>query len=120
VKGLLLLAGVYDFTNESDASTKAYFGADSSKYAERSPLIVTMNNKTPMFLAWAELDPPLQVKQSQILYANLCNKGRCPAKIVLPNHSHMSTVYAVNTDDKQLENAMLAFINTNRFTTAGK
>jgi triacylglycerol lipase len=110
LKGVLLLAGTYDFEGMSDPGTKAYLGEDASKYAERSPLVGVMRNKTPMFLAWAELDPPGIVKQSQILYANLCNKGRCPAKLFLPNHSHISTVYAVNTDDKLLENAMMKFI----------
>jgi triacylglycerol lipase len=110
VKGVLLLAGLYDFTDLRDNSTKAYFGDDASKYAERSSLIGTMHNKTPMFLSWAELDPPVQVKQSELLYANLCNQGKCPARIVLPNHTHISTVFAVNTDDKLLENAMMKFI----------
>jgi triacylglycerol lipase len=112
VKGLLLLAGVYDFTGFTDPSTKAYLGDDPTKYTERSPLIGLMNNKVPMFLAWAELDPPFIVKQSEILYANLCNKNRCPKKIWLPNHSHMSTVLAVNTKDTQLADAMLDFIRS--------
>ena len=72
--------------------------------------MAVVNSKLPLFVEWAELDPPFIVKQSEILYANLCNKNRCPTKIFLPNHSHMSTVYAVNTDDKQLADAMLAFI----------
>ena len=110
VKGVLLLAGVYDFEIFSDPGTIAYLGADTSKYAERSPLIGVVNSKVPLFVEWAEIDPPFIVKQGEILYANLCNKNRCPQKIFLPNHSHMSTVYAVNTDDKQLADAMLAFI----------
>ena len=110
VKGVLLLAGTFDFEGLSDPGTKAYLGEDASKYAERSPLMAVVNSKLPLFVEWAELDPPFIVKQSEILYANLCNKNRCPPKIFLPNHSHMSTVYAVNTDDRQLADAMLAFI----------
>ncbi len=110
MKGVLLLAGVYDFEGFTDPGTKAYLGEDASKYAERSPLMAVVNSKLPLFVEWAELDPPFVVKQGEILYANLCNKNRCPQKIFLPNHSHMSTVYAVNTDDRQLADAMLAFI----------
>ena len=110
LKGVLLLAGVYHFEGATDPGTKAYLGADASKYAERSPLIGIVNSKLPLFVSWAELDPPFIVKQGEILYANLCNKNRCPKKVFLPNHSHMSTVYAVNTDDKQLTDAMLEFI----------
>jgi triacylglycerol lipase len=109
-KGVLLLAGVYDFEGATDPNTKAYLGEDASKYRERSPLMRVVDSKLPLFVAWGELDPPFIAKQSEILYANLCNKNRCPQKIFLPNHSHMSTVYAVNTDDKLLTDAMLAFI----------
>ncbi len=112
VKGVLLLAGVFHFEGAADPGTKAYLGNDPTKYAERSPLMGVVNSKMPLFVAWGELDPPFIVKQSEILYANLCNKNRCPKKMFLPNHSHMSTVYAVNTDDKQLTDAMLAFIKS--------
>ena len=110
IKAALLLAGVFDFEGATDPNTKAYLGEDASKYRERSPLVGVVDSKLPLFVSWAELDPPFIVKQSEILYANLCNKNRCPQKLFLPNHSHMSTVYAVNTDDKQLADAMLFFI----------
>jgi hypothetical protein len=86
---VLLLAGTFDFEGLSDPGTKAYLGEDASKYRERSPLMAVVNSKLPLFVSWAELDPPLIVKQSEILYANLCNKNRCPKKIFLPNHSHV-------------------------------
>jgi triacylglycerol lipase len=73
-----------------------------------------MNGKLPLFVAWAEIDPPSFIKQRQALYANLCNKGRCPARVFLKSHSHMSEVYSVNTDDKTLTDAMLAFMQKNR------
>ena len=110
VKGVLLLAGVYNFEGLTDPGTIAYLGPDTSKYAERSPLMGVVNSKVPLFVEWAELDPPFIAMQSESLYANLCNQNRCPKKVFLPNHSHMSTVYAVNTDDKQLTDAMLEFI----------
>ncbi|HEY8267475.1 MAG TPA: alpha/beta hydrolase [Xanthobacteraceae bacterium] len=111
VKGVLLLAGIYDFTSfPMGKGDQAYVGTDPTKYDERSPLKGIVNSRVPLLVAYAELDPPGQVKQGEILYANLCNKNRCPKKVFLPNHSHMSTVYAVNTDDKQLTDAMLEFI----------
>jgi triacylglycerol lipase len=112
VKAILLLAGgVYDFTLFPTApNIKQFIGEDASKYAERSPLIGMLKVNVPMFISWAELDPPEVIQQSRILNANLCNKGRCPTRVFLPKHSHMSTVYAVNTDDTQLTDAMLAFM----------
>jgi triacylglycerol lipase len=112
VKGYLLLAGTFDygFADPKAANFKGYLGDDAAKWDARSPLMGVVNSKVPLFMAWGEMDPPEIVKQSEILYANLCNKNRCPPKVFLPHHSHMSTVYAVNTDDKQLADAMVAFI----------
>lgn len=115
VKGVMLLAGVYDFTSfPMGKGDEAYVGTDPAKYDERSPLKGIVDSRVPLLVSYAELDPPGQVKQGEILYANLCSKNRCPKKIFLPNHSHMSTVYAVNTDDKQLADAMLEFIKTTK------
>lgn len=111
IKGAMLMAGVYDFTLFANGKGEiAYLGEDKSKYEERSPLTGIMASGVPLLVVHAELDPPGQVQQAGILYANLCNKNLCPKRIVLPAHSHMSTVYAVNTDDKQLDNAMLDFM----------
>ena len=111
IKGAILMAGVYDFTLFPNGKGEiAYLGEDQSKYEERSPLKGIMTSGVPLLVVHAELDPPGQVQQSGILYANLCNKNLCPKRLVLPSHSHMSTVYAVNTDDKQLDNAMLDFM----------
>jgi triacylglycerol lipase len=115
VKGVLLLAGVYDFTFMTPTPPlQAYLGKDASKYEERSPLKGMLKSSVPLFVAWGELDPPEIVKQSEILYANLCSKNRCPKKVWLPHHSHMSTVYAVNTGDTQLADAMLNFVVTTK------
>jgi triacylglycerol lipase len=113
IKGVMMMAGVYDFTlYEAGKPEIAYLGEDRSKYEARSPLRGVVASNLPMMVAHAELDPPAQVQQSGILYANLCNKNRCPKRVILPKHSHMSTVYAVNTDDTQLADAMLEFMKS--------
>jgi len=115
VKGALLLSGIYDFTLTPPGKPEiAYLGSDTAKHEAASTLIKLMNSKLPLFVAWAEIDPPSFIKQGQALYANLCNKGRCPAHVFLKGHSHMSEVYLVNTDDKTLTDAMLAFVQKNR------
>jgi triacylglycerol lipase len=107
----MLMAGTYDFTLfPITKSEVAYLGEDRGKYDERSSLKGIVASNIPLLVVHAELDPPGQVQQAGILYANLCNKGRCPKKLFLPKHSHMSTVYAVNTDDKQLADGMLEFM----------
>lgn len=115
IKGALLLSGIYDFTLTPPGKPEiAYLGSDTAKHEAASTLIKLMNGKLPLFVAWAEIDPPSFIRQGQVLYANLCNKGRCPARVFLKGHSHMSEVYSVNTDDKTLTDAMLAFMQKNR------
>jgi triacylglycerol lipase len=110
-KGVMLLAGTYDFTLfPALPNIKQYLGEDASKYEARSPLTGLLKVDLPLFVSWAELDPPDIERQSRILYANLCNKARCPKRLFLPKHSHMSTLYAINTDDRQLADGMLEFI----------
>jgi triacylglycerol lipase len=35
---------------------------------------------------------------------------RCPRLVALARHSHMSEVYAINTDDTALSGPLLAFV----------
>lgn len=114
VKGALLISGTYDFTSFPAAPIiKQYLGDDMSKYKAASTVVALMNSRLPIFLAWSEFDPPAILKQSEILNANLCIKGRCPDRLFLKGHSHMSEAYSVNTDDRQLTDAMLAFMRKN-------
>jgi triacylglycerol lipase len=63
----------------------------------------------------AELDPPRFVEQFEKLQQATCEgeKG-CAKSFMLPQHSHMSEVYAINTADTRLTDQILAFV------TAGK
>jgi triacylglycerol lipase len=60
-------------------------------------------------VAYGEIDPPMFIEQAKLLNEALCAQGRCPRLVYLPGHSHMSEVYAVNTDDRSLSGPVLEF-----------
>ena len=62
-------------------------------------------------LAAAELDPPQFVKQLEVIKEMLCKReGGCARTLLLPQHSHMSETYAINTGDTRLTSQILGFM----------
>jgi triacylglycerol lipase len=111
LRAAILLSGVYDATTfPAGKGHLAYYGDDASRYAERHAWPGLLETKLPLLVAWAELDPPPFARQAKLLNEALCQRGRCPRFVTLARHSHMSTVYAVNTEDTELGDAILAFL----------
>ncbi|MBO0766802.1 MAG: alpha/beta hydrolase [Hyphomicrobiaceae bacterium] len=109
--GAILVSGLYDFTaREPGDGEKAYFGVDTSKYAERSSLSGLVAAQLPLMTVHAELDPPPFQEDAKQLNEELCRAGRCPRAVRLAKHSHMSETYAINTDDTSLSDEILAFV----------
>jgi len=93
----------------------AYFGTDPSRYAERSSLAGLLATKTPLMIASAELDPPRFVEQFESLKQASCKRpSGCAHATMLPQHSHMSEVYAINTADTRLTDEILKFVKTGK------
>ncbi|MBO0754382.1 MAG: alpha/beta hydrolase [Bradyrhizobiaceae bacterium] len=100
-------------TQEPAQSTLAYFGSDTSRYAEREALPGLVKTEIPFMFSSAELDPPNITEQFEALKDAMCKSARgCARSIVLPRHSHMSEPYAINTADTQFSDLILAFIKT--------
>ncbi len=114
LRGAILLSGIYDITTfPPDDRIKAYYGSDEAKYPERRALPGLLTTPLPLLVTLAELDPPPFEQQAKLLNDALCKANRCPAFVALSKHNHMSTVYAVNTKDIQLADALLAFVRKN-------
>jgi triacylglycerol lipase len=63
----------------------------------------------------AELDLPGMVRQFNELKDAMCKSTRgCIRTVFLPQHSHMSEPYSINTPDTQLSNQLLEFIETGK------
>jgi acetyl esterase/lipase len=112
--GLILLSGNYDLSKvPADERYSAYFGPDQTKYAERSPFEGLLQTDVPIFAAYGELEPPFLFEQSKSLIAALGRAGSNVTSAYLAGHSHISITYHINTDDTELSDAMLKFIQDN-------
>jgi triacylglycerol lipase len=114
--GAVMLSGIYDLTaSGANDNAIAYFGSDVSRYAERSSLQGLLATKIPLMVTVAELDPPGFVAQYELLKQAACKRASgCARSFMLPQHSHMSEVYSINTSDTRLTDEILSFVKTEK------
>lgn len=114
--GAILLSGLYDLTASPPGPAElAYFGPDTSVYAERSSLKGLVASKTRLMVTAAELDPPRFVEQFEKLQQATCEGANGCAKLyMLPQHSHISETYSINTADSRLADQILAFVKAGK------
>jgi acetyl esterase/lipase len=116
LKGAIMVSGIYQLSAETiSESEKTYFGSDPSLYAERSSLQGLSAGKIPLMITAAELDPPAFGTQLELVKAATCKGASgCARTLVLPQHSHMSEVYSINTSDDRLTSQILEFVNSGK------
>lgn len=114
--GAIMASGFYDLTSMTvSEGGSAYFGTDPARFPERSSSSGLLKTKTPFMITAAELDPPAFVEQLTLLKDGLCKSAHgCVRAFVLPQHSHMSEVYSINTPDTRLSNEILDFVKTGK------
>ena len=109
--GYILLSGLFDpATCEKNPPLESYFGQDATAYAKQNAVPGIVAGKTPVFIALAEHDPADFHKQADELVDALTKAGRAPPAYRLLGHSHMSEIYAVDTDDTALTEPIAAFV----------
>ena len=92
---------------------RSYFGADSSRYDDMSVINNVGGRKIPLFIAYAELDPPLIQRQNKILIDAIRNRDNLmPTIKQVADHNHISIVLHFNTKDESLGPDLLEFINS--------
>jgi triacylglycerol lipase len=111
IAGAIFVSGLFDPASaQPDPTLQAYFGKDASVYARRSALPGMAASRLPMLVTYAELDPSDFHEQAEQAQAALCGAGHCGPLLQLRGHSHMSEVYAINTPDTALTDAIRAFV----------
>jgi triacylglycerol lipase len=65
----------------------------------------------PLLVADAELDPESFKPDSDKLAEARAKAGKPVERVKLAGHSHLSELYAVNTNDETLSGPVLEFIN---------
>ncbi len=114
IAGAILLSGLYDLTTaQIGPDEKAYFGEESSLYADRSSIDGLVETSVPLLVVISSLDLIDMERQGNELYKKACAAKHCPRFIVLPKHNHLSEVYSINTKDEHLTNAIVSFIKGN-------
>ncbi len=110
--GAILVSGIYELTPQlAGPPERAYFGEDVSKWSERSSLKGLVAAKLPILAARGQLDPPVFTVQGDVLNSAMCaGANGCPTYIVLQGQSHMSEIYAINTVETRLTDAIKAFV----------
>jgi triacylglycerol lipase len=109
IAGAILVSGFYDL-GDTVSVWKAYYGEDVSKYKERSSLPGLAKSTVPLFVVDAGLDPEVFRPESDKLALARAKAGHPVQRLHLPDHSHLSEMYAVNTSDVSLSDPVLEFI----------
>jgi acetyl esterase/lipase len=112
VKGAIMLSGIYDLTTGPlNDPERSYFGHDASHYPGESSLPGLLKTEIPLMAVSSELDPPVFTGQLDHLKQETCKRPTgCARTLVLPQHTHMSEVYSINTDDVRLTDQILEFV----------
>jgi acetyl esterase/lipase len=101
IAGAVLVSGIYQPSADGGDGERAYFGADPSKYAERSALPGLLSVQLPLMLAWSATDPPRLVIQGETLKQLLCNSvAHCPRTRVLK--TRLTSGFGTDPSDSDL------------------
>jgi acetyl esterase/lipase len=100
VAAAALVSGIYHLGADASPTEKAYFGADPSKYDERSAFPGILNTETPLLLAWSAVDPPGLVAQGERLKQRLCSSiAHCPHTSVIKSRDDPASVFGPDGSD---------------------
>jgi hypothetical protein len=75
---------------------KSYFGADTSKYDERSAFPGILKIEDPIVLAWSTDDPPYLLTQATAMKDMLCGAGHCPRIAVLKDRDSPVSLFGLD------------------------
>jgi acetyl esterase/lipase len=116
VKGAIMMSATYDLTASAIGEPeRAYYGDDASRYASQSSLPGLLKTEIPLMAVSSELDLPVFVKQLELLKEASCKRpSGCARTVLLPQHSHMSEAYSINTDDTRLTDQILEFVKAGK------
>jgi acetyl esterase/lipase len=111
VAGAVLVSGIYRISADASPAEKAYFGADASKYDERSAFPGILSIETPVLLAWSALDPPQLVAQGETLKELMCNSPtHCPHTKILKSRDGLASVLGPDAASGSLVGPMLELV----------
>lgn len=119
IAGLIVVSGRVRADNRPDNpnahKVEAYYGADSSRYDDFSPVTHVGADSVPTLVAWGEYENPLlDVYCAELVYRLAAAKHRSPSVVWLKGHNHISMIGHINTAEDVLGQAMLSLIDRPR------
>ena len=100
--GAVLVSGIYRPGDETNDGERSYFGADASKYDDRSAFPGILEVEAPIMLAWSLVDPPQLISQGQKLKESLCGAGHCPRVAEVSDRDTPASVFDLQGSGKSL------------------
>jgi acetyl esterase/lipase len=111
VAGAVLVSGIYAPDANASAAERSYFGADPSKYQERSAFPGILDVETSILLAWSALDSPRLIAQGEKLKELLCNApAHCPRTTVLRRRDNLASLFALDDSGGSLAESTLELV----------
>jgi acetyl esterase/lipase len=102
IAGVVLISGLYRAGSEAGDAERSYFGADTSKYEDRSAFPGILEVEEPIVLAWSAADPPRMIAQAEALRERLCKAGHCPRVAQVADRDTPASVFDLNGAGKSL------------------
>jgi hypothetical protein len=112
-----MVSGIYDLSTwpAGGSAESAYYGSDPSLNAERSAMKGLLATDIPLMFVSAELDLSFFIQQLELMKEATCKGPHgCARTLILPQHSHMSEVYSINTPDTRLTDQILDFVKSGK------
>jgi acetyl esterase/lipase len=111
IAGAVLVSGIYTPDTNAGPAEKSYFGADPSKYPERSAFPGILDVETSILLAWSALDPARLIEQGEKLKEQLCNApAHCPRTTVLRRRDNLASIFALDASGGSLAQSTLELV----------
>ena len=112
VAAAALFSGVFDLEiADRNGPTAAYYGADTSLYAERSTLHALGSTAVPCLFTVSEFDPAQFHRQAAaVVNARVAGTGRTPELLWLAGHNHVSSVMQLGSGVDTLGPSLAAFV----------
>jgi acetyl esterase len=113
IAGAILMSGAFYDARNISGPCMAYYGEDRQRHPSFSIIDRIENSKVPLFITYAEYDPPEFDYQSILLFNAIYNHYRVSPFIKrIINHNHISEVMQFNTGDNSIGPDIVSFVNS--------
>jgi acetyl esterase/lipase len=112
VVAVVLMAGFYKAQAPLAPPIRSYFGADESKYVERSPISHVVGQHPRLLLTVGEFDPGDIAQQTYLMAAALSKADAASARLHwFAGHNHVSTIQSLGCPQDDVGGVLRDFLS---------